>query len=84
MVHYRVNIYDCQVIEKEVTEKDKTPWFNSEVPNAIRIRRRKEKLWHTLRMEESRREYVNARNEVNKLIRRTKSTYYRQKIVVAG
>ena len=35
----------CPIVEKVIVEKDSTPWFNTELKNAIRMRRQKEKRW---------------------------------------
>ena len=69
----------CPLLEKEIVERDNTPWFNSEIARAIKHRRSKEKKWRNLKTVESRRDYVHAKNEVNGLIRRRKCSYYRQK-----
>ena len=74
----------CPVIQKDIIEKDNTPWFNAAVANAIKLRRKKERRWRSLRTVESRRDYVTARNEVNKLIRKTKCMYYRRRIAETG
>lgn len=74
----------CPVITKVIIEKDNTPWFNAQIMNAIKIRRHKEKIWRRVRTDQSRREYVSTKSLVNKLIRKRKCMYYKQKITEAG
>lgn len=46
-VHYRVNMMTCPVLEKKVTDRQHS-MVNSEIANAVRSRRGKEKQWRTL------------------------------------
>ena len=74
----------CLLLEKEIVERDNTPWFNSEIARAIKHIKSKEKKWRNLKTVESRRESTHAKHEVNKLIRRRKCSYYRQTIANVG
>ena len=70
----------CLVVRKEVVVKESTQWFNAEIKSAINARRQKEKKWCQLHTELSRQEYSESRNNVNRIIRRRKYNFFRQKI----
>ena len=59
-------------------------FFHGLIKEAIRFRRKKERYWRIRRSVESRREYVQAKNRVNRLIRKRKFYYYQHKINEAG
>lgn len=52
------------------------PWFNSELKDAIRERRRKERLWRRSRDERHRAEFVRQRNIVKNLTLSLKRSFY--------
>ena len=74
----------CPVIEKEIRVIDRSPWYNVDVANAKREKKRKERVWRRLRTEAARRDYQEARNRENMVIRNRKRDYYRQKVAEAG
>ena len=52
------------------------PWFNRDISNAIRERRRCERIWRRTRCESDRSHFVTQRNYVQLLIRRAKLSHY--------
>ena len=74
----------CPFDTKEVVVKESTQWFNAEIKSAINARRRKEKKWRQSHTELSRQEYIESRNIVNRIIRRRKYNYFRQKVKEVG
>lgn len=74
----------CPIITKEVVIRDDSPWFNEEILQAKRNKKRKERLWRKHKSAESRSEYNEERNLEKKLIIRRKRDFYKDKIVQAG
>ena len=67
----------CPMVEKDIIVTDQEPWFDSNIKTARRRRRWFEKDWRRKRTVEARECYTQARNEVNRLIRKRKEEYYR-------
>lgn len=74
----------CPVVEKNIIERDFSPWFNSGISEARKKRRAAERRWRRLHTAESRTYYVSLRNEVVRLIRNSKISYFKKKIEEAG
>ena len=74
----------CPVGMKEVVVKESTQLFNEEIKSAVNARRRKEKKWRQSRTELSQQEYIESRNNVNRIIRKQKCNYFRQKVKEVG
>ena len=74
----------CPMIEKDIIIKDSAPWFNSEVNQAKREKKRKERLWRKHRTDETRAAYTQAKNKEKRLIIATKREYYSRKTLEAG
>ena len=79
-------MYDmiCPQYEKPVIERDFCPWFTTEVKVARAKRRAAEAKWKRRDDEVSRQEYVRERNNVTKLVKKTKVTFYKSGIKAAG
>ena len=69
----------CPIVEKEIIISDREPWFNSNIREARKKRRRLESEWRKKRTNESRLNYTKYKNEVNRLIKKRKEEYYRTK-----
>ncbi|XP_068234124.1 uncharacterized protein [Palaemon carinicauda] len=70
----------CPVVEKDIVIKDSSPWFNAAIREARKKRRLAESRWHKHKTNRNRMLYVEARNEVNRLLRNVKKTYYNEKV----
>ena len=75
---------ECPLIRKEIIVKENAPWYNYEIASAKRAKRSKERRWRRIRTDEAKKEYCDAKNALNTLIRRRKREYYRQKIEEIG
>ena len=69
----------CPIHEKDIIIRDYAPWYNSEILMAKKEKRKKERRWRRLRTEATRREYMDMRNRLNKIVLKRKCEYYRQK-----
>ena len=74
----------CPYVEKCITVKDRSPWFNGEVLGMKREKRRKEKKWQRTNTAGAWEEYKCVKNRYNALIKRRKAEYYNKKIREAG
>ena len=66
----------CPIIKKQIVVRENARWFNSELLDAKRLRRKLEYKWKRTRTPQSRASYVRARNDYNALVERTKRDYY--------
>ncbi len=69
----------CPIQEKDIVIRDHAPWYNNKISLAKKEKRKKERKWRKLRTEVARREYMEMRNRLNKVVLRRKHEYYRQK-----
>ena len=69
---------------KNITVKEKCPWFNGDITRARKKRRAAEKKWKRRKTRENRPNYNSERNNVNYLIKKAKIDYYKRKIHEAG
>ena len=74
----------CPMITKNITVKEKCPWFNGDLVRARKRRRAAEKKWKRRKTNENWASYKSERNNVNYLIKRAKIDYYKRKIHKAG
>ena len=74
----------CPQLEKTIKIRENCPWFNMEIKEARKKRRRAELRWRRRRTEERWSEYNIERRIVLKLIKTTKREYYRKSIKDAG
>ena len=66
----------CPVINKQIMVRENDRWFNSELLEAKRLRRKMEDRWKRLRTPQSRAAYTKVRNSYNNLVEKTKRNYY--------
>ena len=74
----------CPQLENVITVKDKPPWFNGEILQLKREKRRKECKLRRLKTTSAWEEFKSVKNQYNYLIRRRNSEYYNLKIHEAG
>ena len=74
----------CLVITKNITVKEKYPWFNGDIVRARKRRRAAEKKWKRRKTSENWASCKSERNNVNYFIKRAKIDYYKRKIHKAG
>ena len=74
----------CPMINKTIVIKDQSPWFNGEILNLKREKRRKEHRWHRLKTNSAYNEYKSIKNRYIYLIKKRKMEYYEKKIQEAG
>ena len=74
----------CPMVEKDIVVKDNSPWFNASIKEARKRRRLAESRWYKHKTPRNRRLYVEARNEVNRLLRYVKKSYYNEKVIEVG
>ena len=67
----------CPLVNKEITVSDQEPWMNSTIKELRKERRSLEKKWRKRRTTESREQYTQKRNEVNRKIKKRKEEYWR-------
>ena len=70
----------CPIVEKQMVVRDNAKWFNKELLEAKRKRRKLEKRWKREKNRESRALYNTARNDYNTLIEKTKRKYYNNEL----
>ena len=66
----------CPIVEKQIVIRDNAKWFNKELLEAKRKRRKFEERWKRTKNRESRALYNKARHDYNTLIEKTKRKYY--------
>ena len=78
------------VIDKHAPERLTTvrrdkpnPWYNGDIADARRRRRKAESVWRRTKLEVHRQIFVAARDECNDLITEAKTTFYRDKLQYA-
>ena len=59
------------------------PWYNDEIRDARRVRRRLERKWQKHNSDETRKAYKEQHIKVNKLIFSAKETFYKTKLATA-
>lgn len=64
-------------VTKRVSTRPNTEWFTKDILEAIRTRRKLERIWRTSKREADRKSFINQRNYVKSLVHQTKSTFYR-------
>lgn len=74
----------CPIVEKEIISKVNAPWYNGEIHRAKIEKKKKERRWRRHKSDETRCEYIQARNYENKLILKRKREFYREKTLQAG
>ena len=74
----------CSIVEMEIIVKDNAPWYNGEIHRAKIKKKKKERRWRRHKSDETRRQYIEARNYVNQLIRKRKCEFYSEKTLQAG
>ena len=74
----------CPAITKNITVKEKCPWFNGDIIRARKKRRAAEKKWKRRKTRENRANYNSERNNVNYLIKKPKIDHYKRKIHEVG
>ena len=65
------------------TVRPLSPWYNDEIKEARRIRRRYERKWQKHDNEENRKAYKEQHITVNRLIRKAKESYYNEQLAAA-
>ena len=78
-------ILDKHAPERLTTvRRDKpNPWFNGDIADARRRRRKAESVWRRKKLEVHRQIFVTVRDECNDLITQAKTTFYRDKLQCA-
>ena len=61
------------------TKRKHSPWWSEELKNAVKDKTRKHRIWMKQRNELTRREYVEARNKVNKEKIKAKKNWWQEK-----
>jgi exonuclease III len=69
---------------RTVTLHPDSPWYNAEIADAKRKRRKAEKRWRRSKLEIHREMYIDARNTVKNMIAKAKASYYSDKIEKAA
>jgi DNA-directed RNA polymerase subunit F len=70
--------------QKEIVIHPNSPWYNSDIAEAKRARRKAEKKWCKSKLTVDYQIYVEAREHVNLMIDQAKAGHYRTKIEEAG
>jgi hypothetical protein len=65
---------------RTVTLHPQSPWYNAEIAEAKRNRRKAERRWRKSKLSVHRQLYIDARNAVKDMITKAKSSYYSDKI----
>ena len=69
----------CPIIEKMIKEHERAKWFNNEVKEAKKQRRKMENKWRKNRTTENWNNYKRTRNRYNTLVEDMKKKYYNEK-----
>ncbi len=62
----------CPIQEKDIVIRGHAPWYKNEISLAKKEKRKKESKWRKLRTEVARREYMEMRNRLNRVVLRRK------------
>ena len=62
--------------KKTITVRPWVPWFNDEIKEAKRLRRRNERIWWRTGLESDRVKFIKARNQTNLVIEQARRGYY--------
>ena len=73
----------CPLTSKEVREEEKNKWYNAEINNAKRDKRKCELDWRKNKNDTNRKLYQEARNRLNRLLFRSKKNFYMNKLMEA-
>ena len=71
----------CPLITRVVKDKDRAGWYNENINLAKREKRRRELDWRRDKTEEKRRLFNQSRNQLNRLLRKSKKEFYQRKLV---
>ena len=89
-VNELVGSYTLSVLDKHAPERLTTvrrdkpkPWYNGDIDDARRRRRKAESVWRGTKLEVYRQIFVTARDECNDIITQAKTTFYRDKLQYA-
>ena len=62
--------------KKTITVRPRVPWFNNEIKEAKRLRRRNERIWRRTGLESDRVKFIKARNHTNHVMEQARRDYY--------
>ena len=62
--------------KKTITVRPRVPWFNNEIKEAKRLRRRNERIWRRTGLELDRVKFIKARNHTNHMMEQARRDYY--------
>ena len=62
--------------KKTITVRPRVPWFNNEIKEAKRVRRRYERIWRRTGLESHRVNFTRARNHMNHVMEQARHDYY--------
>ena len=62
--------------KKTITVRPRVPWFNNEIKEAKRLRRRNERIWRRTGLESDRLNFINARNHTSHVMEQVRRDYY--------
>ena len=79
LFHQQFNLR-CPLKCKKINLSKDAPWFNNEIKEARKLRRRRELAWRASKDDLSRAAFNEARNEVCRLIKKAKKSYYNNKL----
>jgi hypothetical protein len=71
-------------ITRKVTPHTSKPWYNTDIHEARRLRRRYERMWYKTRLEVHHQMYTSQGARVVELIKQAKVTYYKDKLQSAS
>ena len=81
-----INILDkhAPLLKRSQNIRSKQPWYNSDIHDARRIRRKFEKKWRKTGLEVYHEQYLNENKKVNELIENAKKIYISEKLQTAN
>ncbi|XP_068684391.1 uncharacterized protein [Montipora foliosa] len=62
--------------KKTITVRPRVPWFNNEIKETKRLRRRCERIWRRTGLESDRVNFIKARNHTNHVMEQARRDYY--------
>ena len=62
--------------KKTITVRPRVPWFNNEIKEAKRLRRRNERIRRRTGLESDRVKFIKARNHANHIMEQARGDYY--------
>ena len=69
---------------RNITLRPFTPWYNSEINEAKKLRRKYEKLWRNSKLTVHKEMYLDQKKITSELIKKSKRTYYTDKVLECG